>query len=58
MPNQYEARDKAAEEFLKKLSLQNPRNEPMYRHAFNQGWHARKEADYKAAYGLDKLSGE
>lgn len=58
MPNsrQYAERDKAFEAFIKR----NPY--PTFRECFNDGWHARKVAEYKTiikkVHGGDLISGD
>lgn len=51
----YENRERACDDFLKGVAM--TRGESLLlRHAFNRGWDARKETEYKRAYSLDRES--
>lgn len=55
MPKQYEERERACDDFLKGVAM-TPGESLLLRHAFNRGWAARKETEYKRAYSLDRES--
>lgn len=56
MPAQYERRDSECEKWLQGLSFAQGQENArvLVRHAFNAGWAARKDAEFKAALGIDK----